>query len=536
MSDGCSGAAPLQLISIDGPTGVWAWHAVAGPVCTPDEPQIAVRHDGAVAVVTPGNISGFPNLMLLDGATGAPMSVPTIPTSTFTSVNGQLTQGYSRVGPPMIDVDGTVHLLYEQRFLAYPPQVVDTAVWLMSVHPNGSSTTTQLATTTANVNLFPGRIIPDGAGGLIASWIDSPVVPAGQPPAQSTFRAARIPAGGGVVPFDLPLTPPFELLHPANTVLPTSPELVLGEQDRAFVSYSNMVAGFHIATGSPSLSYAASSAITMLAATADGGLVAKTNPGSGIDTVLSFPVGGGVHTSTLGVGGIEHMVKDVWTSTSIGAGAGLLNGENIDWASSGWFSPDQGGTKASIGHFELVNTNRLDPHQSQIRSAYVLAKAKLEQDPLLPNPTCSTWFNSGLAGGTAADWIQQTLLQVERFAHAEFKRGGSLAGGDDTSAFAGGLNADRSPVAGIDATAAIHFNRRGAFFQSARRVGPYPGGTPRAQLTVALHELAHLMQDIGPPTSAVRVPGFSRDGQSNKLSEANTALILKMCRTAIERP
>jgi Bacterial Ig-like domain (group 2)/Galactose oxidase, central domain len=105
--DGCDGVNPLQLINIDGPTGIWGWNAVAASVCNHDLPQIAIRHDGAVAVATPGNIAGFPNLMMLDGNTGTALSVPTIPQSTFTSFGGQQTPGYSRIGPTMVDVDGT---------------------------------------------------------------------------------------------------------------------------------------------------------------------------------------------------------------------------------------------------------------------------------------------------------------------------------------------------------------------------------------------------------------------------------------------
>ncbi|MCC7241588.1 MAG: IPT/TIG domain-containing protein [Acidobacteria bacterium] len=194
LGDGC-GTGPLQLLSIDGPTGIWAWNAVATNVCTPDAPQIAVRHDGAVAVVTPGNVAGFPNTMMLHGETGTPLAMPAIPQSTFTDFTGQQVPGYSRVGPPMVDANGTTHLLYEKRVLAYPPQVVNTGIWLMSVQANQTWTTTQLTSTSANTNLFPGRIIPDGAGGLIVSWIDSPIVPAGQPPAQSrSGRRGSLPA------------------------------------------------------------------------------------------------------------------------------------------------------------------------------------------------------------------------------------------------------------------------------------------------------------------------------------------------------
>lgn len=59
-----------------------------------------------------------------------------------------------------------------------------------------------------------------------------------------------------------------------------------------------------------------------------------------------------------------------------GANAGIIKGDNVDWATSGWFSPDQGKTNQSQGRYELVGTAKTDPQQSLIRSTYALAKLK----------------------------------------------------------------------------------------------------------------------------------------------------------------
>jgi hypothetical protein len=222
---------------------------------------------------------------------------------------------------------------------------VDTGIWLMSVRADQTHTTTQVSTTTQNVNLFPGRLIPDGQDGLIASWIESPIVPAGQPPDQSTFRARRVLAGGGGISFDLPLTPPLDLLHPADSPLPTNPELALGQNDRAFVSYGNTVGGFLVSNGAGGWSYAATNDITMVSAASDASLVAKTLAVDGTDTILRFPAGGGVTTSTFGLAEIGHVVKDLWTTTSAASGTGLLKGESIGWTTNGWFQPSSGGQR-----------------------------------------------------------------------------------------------------------------------------------------------------------------------------------------------
>lgn len=272
----------------------------------------------------------------------------------------------------------------------------------------------------------------------------------------------------------------------------------------------------------------------MVAATDDASLVATTPSAGGNDTILRFAGGGGFTTSTLDAAQVTHLVKDDWASTALtGGDAGMLKGENIDWATSGWFSPDQGKTNAGNGKYELMGTAKTDPQQASIRSTYALAKLKLEQDTLLPNSTCSTWFDSGVGSSVA---FITALLDNDSFAHAEFKKGGSLAGGDQTAAFTGHFNADGTVVPGRDTTAGIHFNRRGSFFQNKGKDGPYNGGTLRAQLLTALHELAHLMQDPGLATSVVEVPGFVRDGADTRLSEKNTQLVLNKCQVMIERP
>jgi hypothetical protein len=348
ISDGCDGVNPIELVNIDGATGMQTWRAIGGPGCTVDPPQIAVRHDGAVAIATPGNLAGFPNFMMLDGLTGVPLSVPEIPPSTFTSITGQQTAGYSRVGPTMVDVEGTVHLLFEKRIVAYPPQVVDTRMWLMSVRSNQTWTTTQITTPDADRNLFPGRIIPDGSGGLLVTWIDSPIVASGQPPAQNVLRAARVASGGGITVFDIPLTLPLDLLHPPDSSLPTNPEFVLGENGTAFVSYGASVASFNINTGASAWTYSGTSDVTLVAAARDGSLFTKTPAGDGTDTIMRFASGGGMSSSTLGLPTLGHVANELWASNQSNS-SGMAIGELINWASTGWFQPSPGGQQRVKG-------------------------------------------------------------------------------------------------------------------------------------------------------------------------------------------
>jgi hypothetical protein len=347
--NGCDNTNPIRLVNIDGPTGMWAWEAVGASLCPSEIPEIAFRHDGSVAVVTPGNLSGFPGLMLLDGVTGQPQWAPAIPQSTFTSVNGQQTPGYSRIGPAIVDIDGTVHMLFEKRVLAYPPQVVNTGIWLMSVNTDQTFTTTQLSATTSNTNLFPGRIVPDGNDGLVATWIDSPIVPLGQPPAQSTFRAAHVTSGGGISLFDLPLTPPQELLLQPNSGLPVNPELTLGENGMAYVTYAAGIASFNVNSGALGWSHTEANSVDLLAAQADGSVVARTASG-GADSILQIGLNGAVTLSSLGVANVSHVVGDLWTSGGSN-GANAVEGLKVDWARTGWFQPAQAGQRRVQGTY-----------------------------------------------------------------------------------------------------------------------------------------------------------------------------------------
>jgi hypothetical protein len=117
----------------------------------------------------------------------------------------------------------------------------------------------------------------------------------------------------------------------------------------AFVSYGTSVGGFPVSTGSGGWSYTAANDITMLATAADASLVAKTMAIDGTDTILRFPAGGGLATSTMGVANISHVVKDLWTTSNPSGAAGPLEGENIDWATTGWFQPSSGGSRRVRG-------------------------------------------------------------------------------------------------------------------------------------------------------------------------------------------
>lgn len=193
MYSGCDATHPMELRSLDGATGLVAWQFSGLLACPSEPPQVALKHDGGLSITTAGNFSGFPSLMMLDGASGEPLAVPAVPPSTFTSFNGQQSQGYSRVGPPMVDPSGATYLLYEVRNVAYPPEVTQTGIWLMKIEADGTSATTLISSSTQNVNQFPGRVIPDEHGGVVATWTYNPALGTPDP---NPLRAAHLTESG----------------------------------------------------------------------------------------------------------------------------------------------------------------------------------------------------------------------------------------------------------------------------------------------------------------------------------------------------
>lgn len=308
----CTSGRPMKIIAVDGPTGEWRWDVQAASACTVEAPQFALRQDQAVAVVSPGNTSGLPGLTILDGTTGQPIVTPPIPPSSFTQSNGTVLQGYSRVGPPMVDVDGSVIMEYEQRLVAYPPRVEQTGIFLLKVAPSGATSTTQLTSVTTDTNLFPGRIIPDGQGGLIASWTFSP---AGGTLDANPLRGAHLTSTGTVTEFNLPIQPP-QLLTENN--VPIAVAMALGDSGTVFATYGAQVASFGLDGGTLWTAQPPAAKVDIVATDDQNGVMTKTTDGGGVQTLVSFNSSGGQSVSPLPAMGtsVEQIEGEFWTGVT----------------------------------------------------------------------------------------------------------------------------------------------------------------------------------------------------------------------------
>ena len=240
-----------------------------------DAPQIAVRGDGSVVITEPTN-NGFPPLTVV-GPTGAQQGYYIPPTSK-TNAQGITTYVQCCMGPPMVNVDGTAYVEYEVRNVVNDVITSDT-LYLFQINPNNSSATTVLSTTTQNEALLPGPIIPDGQGGVLATWIISPSnQPVPGTPNPHTYEASDIVGGAPGAAYDLPF-------DPHTITWAQSPSFVLGENGVAFAkghaAQSNgsnndvdQIASFNLNSGALYWKYQDPNghSLSLVQATADGGV------------------------------------------------------------------------------------------------------------------------------------------------------------------------------------------------------------------------------------------------------------------------
>src|SRR6202035_2194723 len=114
---------------------------------------------------------------------------------------------------------------------------------------------------------LPGRIIPDGQGGILATWTISPSNP---PVPQYPYQAVDVVGGVVGTPYNLPFSP-------TTVTFGQSPTLVLGENGVAFATNSTdavngpVVASFNLSSGAVNWTYQAATQYTLaLIAASDG--------------------------------------------------------------------------------------------------------------------------------------------------------------------------------------------------------------------------------------------------------------------------
>lgn len=371
----CDSVNPMSLTDLNVVSGKWQQSFPitqnGSNICLQGVPKLAVRQDGPIVVVMPLQIS--PAVLVLDGLSGSvlPSLTPQIPPSTATDVFGNVSSCdcLTRVGQPIVDSDGSIYLEYEVREIPYPPTNVSSTLWLLKIAQDGSTSATQLSNSN-KANLFPGAILPDGQGGVLATWGVGNLNP---PAAPAPYQAAYVSAGT-VITYALPMAPTQLVIGPDGR--PTDYPLVLGENGTAFASYGANVVSFSLNSGAVNWNYPAApqTGLSIIASADGNGLIARDTDQNNVDTVLRF---GATGTPT----------ADTWTATRVlytglGSWLGLpsLTGSwnayyaaPLPWSKAVWPAPggNSGGQNAAK---PKINISVFRVTQAGVSNSYIQDK------------------------------------------------------------------------------------------------------------------------------------------------------------------
>jgi hypothetical protein len=457
------------------------------------------------------------------------ISAPSIPVSTYTNADQSQTLGYSPIGPPIVSSDGSAYVEYEVRTIASPPRVTSATLYLLQIAPNNSTTTIQLSSTTNDENLFPGRILPDGQGGVLATWTINPSNP---PVPASPYQAAHVVSGTVAATYGFPFAP-------KTVTYGKYPTLVLGENGTAFATDGSdpdngpQVISFNLSSGSVNWSYPAppQSTLTLISSVAGNGLTAKVSQ-NGIDTVINLASTGAVATDPLTGTGIGYFSGNLFTGMD--SAMREYTDAPILISTSIWFQPNQRGANQANQDVTVANPSNAGANQTAIVSVYRGIKTLLAADAQSPNPSyadCRAWL-----GAQALPTIQ--LLLTGNDGHSYNFGHGTLmwttvppTPAAIIAAVTGLANQDGTPI-GVPTTYVTTVNDGGGFFiGGAGTIGTrhYAGNTLRAQATILFHELSHaLSQGNASPA------GFQNDLGNVVAIRANDRLIDQHCRPAVE--
>jgi hypothetical protein len=399
----------MSIVDVDPTTGQPLWQINAAGIpgegqggatlyCFPDAPQMAVRGDGTIAISAPGNTSGLPEFELVNGTTGSAGAI-SIPPSLFMDEFGNVIQGYSPIGAPIVDSSDNTYVEYEVRNVNSANQITSAVLYLMEIEEAGPITSIQLSSTTSNENMFPGRIIPDGQGGVLATWV---IVPSNGSIPANPYQAAYVISGAVTASYSLPFTPRNFVLGPDS--LPLSPSLVLGENGVAFATdgastgditngQGPKIVSFNFASGAVNWTYQPStqSALSIIATTSSAG-VAINDSQNGL---MQFDSDGNATTTGTTSGGIPQYS---WTQnwyTQGGVGLSQL-APPFGLDPGGIWATPNGNPSQSSAAIPLCEcfAQSTDPTQTPENSAIKLTSTgtamRTGQSPVLAQPAAAS--------------------------------------------------------------------------------------------------------------------------------------------------
>jgi hypothetical protein len=542
------GQTTLQIsrVDLDGLTGSVVWQMSGGSTFGASS---AIRQDGSIATsqspiyFDDSTITGSTNyLNISGGATGALIfSLPLPPSSLICpySTGPQTTyDGATSIGP-VVDSNGTTFLLYETGYgfgqgsdcpngNVAEPIAGSASLNLVQVSSDGAVTTQVLSSGPAIPPLGPA-LIPDGQGGILFTTLNEGAV---------EYFINHVPASSST----------FSTLNlPSLSASASNVNLVLGENGTAFATDTMQIVAFNADSGQALWTYEAAppNTISLIASTADGGVVAKTTDLSGVDTIIRLDSTGTATTDPWTGSSLNYWGGDIWPGVpssggpATGYAAGMVQTSSASWATLG----AGGAQKASPNH-SVSNFSTSGQNQTTITNVLQYLQAAL---PLYNS--CNEWLqghsdpdHQGLTGISGLQWTQSLLQTPTSYGHATMYLGLDATKRDYlTTAFSALLNPDHKSVPGLPFSPAPAFtvNDIGAFFnktytnsqgqQLGYVNGPrhYPGNDIRSQLLTVIHEEAH----------ELNVAEFNQnDNGKEPLVEANDQMVDSHCRGLIEGP
>ncbi|MBI3662844.1 MAG: hypothetical protein HY234_07320 [Acidobacteria bacterium] len=178
-------------------------------------------------------------------------------------------------------------------------------------------------------SLSPAEVIPDGSGGLLASWTFGLLTGS-----QETRITRWSPSGA--TEYTLPLN---GWANPAES-------LVLGENGTAFATDQSQVLSFDLATGAVRWSWQpAQGPVEMIMATAGNGLVAKNrDETTGLETAVRLDSFGVPTYESWSNPAVQHAVGDLWLGQGSLVG---ISASEVAWPDSIWPEPDNDGIRGA---------------------------------------------------------------------------------------------------------------------------------------------------------------------------------------------
>ncbi|MGB7283059.1 MAG: SBBP repeat-containing protein [Candidatus Acidiferrum sp.] len=316
-----------SLVDLNAQTGVQNWQYSSSNNFGPD---IAVGPNGTVYMVeqtAPPQTTDY--LDVINGSTGALLSQIPLPSSSSWTYDQDCFPGAAggsfpgRFGPPTVGLDGTMSIeveLYNSSatYVCNDNSVNTTyseALSLLQILPNGATRSLPLSSYSQSNSSaqppfnLPGDVIPDGNGGVLASWVPDPSGYAGGYP----ISIADIGPQGGIQ---------NSSNFPATTQGGVSDSnMVLGDRGTAFVTDGDIVVSFSPTTLQQNWTYTSTSNgnLSFVAATSGGGAAINDD----LLGVIQLDPSGNASAAASNLQGATPY--EMWTpaSSSLSSGLGL---------------------------------------------------------------------------------------------------------------------------------------------------------------------------------------------------------------------